>query len=96
LDPAAENCRVSERVTTIERASSDTNTFWVDAHRRGAIVLLQDRVHQVGESVDGYRKSLTTLYFVMLPRNPPPENFGKLLKVFRMSRRIHRLIEINL
>jgi hypothetical protein len=32
----------------------------------------------------------------MLPRNPPPENFGQLLKVFKMSRHIHRLIEINL
>jgi hypothetical protein len=32
----------------------------------------------------------------MLPRNPPLENFGQLLKVFRTSRRIHRLIELNL
>jgi hypothetical protein len=32
----------------------------------------------------------------MLPRNPPPENFGHLLEVFRTSQRIHRLIEINL
>jgi hypothetical protein len=32
----------------------------------------------------------------MLPRNPPPENFGQLLEVFRTSRCIHRLIEINL
>jgi hypothetical protein len=32
----------------------------------------------------------------MLPRNPPPKNFGQLLKVFRMSQHIHRLIEINL
>jgi hypothetical protein len=32
----------------------------------------------------------------MLPKNPPSENFGQLLEVFRMSRRIHRLIELNL
>jgi hypothetical protein len=32
----------------------------------------------------------------MLPRNPPPENFGQLLDVFRMSRHVHRLIELNL
>jgi hypothetical protein len=31
----------------------------------------------------------------MLPRNPPPENFGQLLEVFMTSRRIHRLIELN-
>jgi hypothetical protein len=36
------------------------------------------------------------MYSVMLPRNPPPESFGQLLKVFRTSRRIHRLIELNL
>jgi hypothetical protein len=32
----------------------------------------------------------------MLPRNPPPDNFGQLLEVFRTSQRIHRLIELNL
>jgi hypothetical protein len=29
-------------------------------------------------------------------RVSPPENFGQLLEVFRTSRRIHRLIELNL
>jgi hypothetical protein len=76
LDPVAEGRRVSERVAALERVSSDTNTFWVDAHRRSAIVLLQDRVQLVGESVDGSQKYLTTMYSVMLPKNPPPENFG--------------------
>jgi hypothetical protein len=32
----------------------------------------------------------------MLPRNPLPENFGQLLKVFKTSQHIHRLIELNL
>jgi hypothetical protein len=32
----------------------------------------------------------------MLPRNPLPESFKQLLDVFRTSRRIHRLIELNL
>jgi hypothetical protein len=36
------------------------------------------------------------MFSVMLPRNPPPRNFGQLLKVFRTSRHIHRLIELNL
>jgi hypothetical protein len=39
---------------------------------------------------------LTTMFSVMLPINPTPKNFGQLLEVFRMSRRIHRLIELNL
>jgi hypothetical protein len=96
LNPIDENRRVSERVAALERASSDTNTFWIDPRHRNAIVLLQDRAQHVGESIDGCQKSLTTMYFVMLPRNPPPENFGQLLKVFRISRCIHRLIELNL
>jgi hypothetical protein len=42
------------------------------------------------------KKSLTTMFSVMLPRNPSPESFGQLLDVFRTSRRVHRLIELNL
>jgi hypothetical protein len=80
----------------LERVSLDTNTFWVDARRRSAIVVLQDRVRHVGEAVDGCRKSLTTMFSVMLHINPLPEKFGQLLKVFKMSRHIHRLIELNL
>jgi hypothetical protein len=53
-------------------------------------------VRHVRESVDGCQKSLTTMFLVMLPRNPPPENFGRLLEVFRTSRHIHRLVELNL
>jgi hypothetical protein len=50
----------------------------------------------LGEAVDGCQRSLTTMYFVMLPRNPPPESFKQLLVAFRSSQRIHRLIELNL
>jgi hypothetical protein len=32
-------------------------------------VLLQDRAQHIGEAVDGCCMSLTTMYFVMLPRN---------------------------
>jgi hypothetical protein len=55
-----------------------------------------DHAQHVGESIDSCRKSLMTMYSVMLPRNPPPENFGQLLEVFRTSQSIHRLIELNL
>jgi hypothetical protein len=96
LNPIDENRRVSERLEALERTFSDTNTFWIDPRRCNAIVLLQDRVQHVGESVDGCRKSLTTMFSVMLPRNPPPENFGQLLDVFRTIRHIHLLIELNL
>jgi hypothetical protein len=46
--------------------------------------------------VDGCQKSLTTMYSVMLPRNPLPGRFTQLLDVFRSSQRIYRLIELNL
>jgi hypothetical protein len=36
------------------------------------------------------------MYSVMLPRNPPPGSFKQLLNAFRLSQRIHRLIELNL
>jgi hypothetical protein len=96
LDPVAEDHQVSERVAALERVSSDTNTFWIDARCHSSIVLLKDRVQLVRESIYGCQKLLTTLYSVMLPQNPRPENFGQLLEVFRTSRRIHRLIELNL
>jgi hypothetical protein len=85
LDPIAKNHRVSKRVAALERVSSDTNTFWTDARRQGVIVLLQDHVRHVGESVDGCQRSLTTMFSDMLPRNPPPKNFGQLLEVFKTS-----------
>jgi hypothetical protein len=96
LDPVAEDSRENKRTAALERVSLDTNTLWVDACRHSAIVLLQDWVHHVGADVDSCRKSLTTMFLVLLPRNPLPENFGQLLEVFKTSRRIHRLIELNL
>jgi hypothetical protein len=33
---------------------------------------LQDRAQHIREAVDGCRRSLTTMYYVMLPCNPPP------------------------
>jgi hypothetical protein len=76
---------VSERIATLEKASTDTNTFWIDLCHRSTIVLLQDHAQHVKESVDRCQKSLMTMYSVMLPQNPPPENFGQLLDVFRTS-----------
>jgi hypothetical protein len=36
------------------------------------------------------------MFSVMLPRNPFPDTFSQLLKVFKTSQHIHRLIELNL
>jgi hypothetical protein len=80
----------------LERVSKDTNSLWADPQRRGAVVLLQDHAQHIGEAVNGCQRSLTTMYSVMLPRNPPPEGFKQLLDAFRSSQRIHRLIELNL
>jgi hypothetical protein len=89
LNPIDENRRVSERIASLERALKDTDTSWVDLWHRSAIVLLQDHAHHIGEAVDGCQKSLTTMYSIMLPRNPPLESFKQLLDVFRTSQRIH-------
>jgi hypothetical protein len=59
-------------------------------------VLLQDRAHHIGEAVDGFRMSLTTMYSVMLPCNAMPRDFRQLLETFRTSQRVHLLIKLNL
>jgi hypothetical protein len=86
----------SERIVALERVSKDTNSLWADPRRRSAIVLLQDCAQHPGEAIDGCQRSLTTMYSVMLSRNPLPESFKQLLDAFRSSQRIHRLIELNL
>jgi hypothetical protein len=96
LYPADENRRVAERIAAFEKVSKDASSLWANPRRRSAVVLLQDRAQHIGEAVDGCQKSLTTMYFVMLLRNPLPGSFKQLLDVFRTSQRIHRLIELNL
>jgi hypothetical protein len=85
LNPIEKDRQVSERIAALERASKETNTLWVNPLRRSAIVLLQDHAHPIGEAVDGYQKSMTTMYSIMLRRNPPPESFKQLLDIFRTS-----------
>jgi hypothetical protein len=70
--------------------------LWSDPRRCRAIVLFQDHAQHIGEAVDGCKRSLTTMYSVMLPCNPLPGSFPLLLDTFRSSQRIHRLIELNL
>jgi hypothetical protein len=85
LHPNNEDRRVSERIAALERASRDTDTLWVDPRHHSAIVLLQDHAQHIREAVDGCQRSLTTMYSIMLPRNPPPESFKQLLDTFRSS-----------
>jgi hypothetical protein len=63
----------------------DTNTFWIDPRCRNAIVLLQDHAQHIGEAVDGCRKSLTTMYSVVFPHNPLPENFWVTAQCFEIK-----------
>jgi hypothetical protein len=60
------------------------------------VVRLQDHAQHIEEVVEGCRRALMTMFSVMLPRNPFPASFHELLDVFKTSRRIHRLIELNL
>jgi hypothetical protein len=96
LDFVAEARRVSERITALEKVSEGIDSLWSDPRCRRAIVLLQDHAQYIGEAVDGCRRSLTTMYSVMLPCNPLPGSFPLLLDTFRSSQRIHRLIGLNL
>jgi hypothetical protein len=96
LDFAAEDRRVTERNAALEKISAGVETLWSDPRRRKAIVLLQDRAQNIGESVDGCRRALVTMHSVMLLRNPLPATFPLLLDTFKSSQRIQRLIELNL
>jgi hypothetical protein len=96
LHPADENRRVAERIAALERVSKDATSLWADPRCRIAVVLLQDRAQHIGEAMDGCQRSLTTMYSIMLPRNPPPGSFKQLLNVLRSSQRIHRLTDLNL
>jgi hypothetical protein len=96
LDLVGETRRVSERTAALKKASEGTDSLWSDPRRRRAIVLLQDRAQHIGEAVDGCQTSLTTMYSIMLPRNPLPRDFRQLLETFRTSQRVHLLIKLNL
>jgi hypothetical protein len=96
LDFVVEARQVFEQNTALEKASEGIDSLWSDPRRRRAIVLLQDRAQHIGEAVDGCQRSLTTMYSVMLPRNPLRGSFPLLLDTFRSSQLIHRLIELNL
>jgi hypothetical protein len=85
LDFVAEARRVAERNTALEKASEGIDSLWSDPRHCRAIVLLQDRAQHIGEAVDGCRRSLTIMYFVMLPHNPLPGSFPLLLDTFRSS-----------
>jgi hypothetical protein len=80
----------------LERMLAGCETLWSDPRCWSAIVLLQDCAQHIGESVDGFRRALTTMHSIMLPRNPLPATFPLLLDTFRSSHGIHRLIELNL
>jgi hypothetical protein len=82
LDFVGETCRVSKRIAALEKSFEGVESLWSDPRRRRAIVLLQDRAQHIGEAVDGCQRSLTTIYSVMLPRNPLPRSFPQLLDVF--------------
>jgi hypothetical protein len=69
----------------LKRVLQDTTSLWADPRCRSAVVLLQDHAQHIGEAIDGCQRSLTTMYSVMLPRNPPPENFKQLLDAFKSS-----------
>jgi hypothetical protein len=75
LEKVDENRQVAERIAALEKVSKDVSSLWADPRRHNVVVLLQDCAQHIGEAVDGCRKSLTTMYSIMLPRNPLPGSF---------------------
>jgi hypothetical protein len=96
LDLVGETRWVFEQTAVLEKAPEGTDSLWSDPRCRRTIVLLQDRAQHIGEAVDGCQTSLTTMYSVMLSRNPLPRDFRQLLKTFRTIQRVHLLIKLNL
>jgi hypothetical protein len=85
LHPADENHRVAKQIAALEKVSKGASSLWANPRHRSAVVLLQDRAQHTGEAVDGCQRALTTMYSVMLPRNPLPRSFKHLFDVFRSS-----------
>jgi hypothetical protein len=96
LDLVGKSRWVTERITALQSVAQGTESLWSNSRRCRAIVLLQDRAQYISEAVDGCHKALTTMYSVMLPRNPMPRDFRQLLETFRTSQRVHLLIKLNL
>jgi hypothetical protein len=82
LNFIGESRRVTERITALQSVAQGTESLWSNFRHCRAVVLLQDRAQYIGEVVDGCRKALTTMYSVMLPRNPMPRDFRQLLETF--------------
>jgi hypothetical protein len=93
---ATEDLRVSARIGVLERVLAGTDAFWSDVRRCQAVVVLQDHVDHIEGTVEACRKALMTTLRVMLPRNPPPDNFRKLLDAFGYIKNIHCLVKIQL
>jgi hypothetical protein len=76
LDGATEKLRIDARVAVLDRVSAGVDTFWSDARRHQAIVLLQDHADQIEGTVEFCQKALMTTLIVMLLRNPVPRIFA--------------------
>jgi hypothetical protein len=71
-----------------------TESFWSDARRHQAIILLKDCVDHIENTVEACRKALTITLTVMLLRNLPPDSFHKLLDAFGSSKHINHLVKL--
>jgi hypothetical protein len=87
---------VAKRAAALEEATFDIRTFWFDDRCCHAVVRLQYHAKHIEEAMEGCRRALTTMFSVMLSRNPFPASHRELLDVFKTSRRIYCLIELNL
>ena len=80
----------------MEHSAGTCSDFWTDHRRCYTIVLLQDRVSEVGEFIECCRSALAMVYNTMFPRNPQPEGLAGLMEKFKHVEDIHRFIRNQL
>ena len=97
LNADAEAARVDARVETLLRISREAGAdFWADENRCRTIVRFQDRATQARDFINFCQSSLKMVYNAMFPRNPQPESFDELKKLFKRTENIHSFVKAQL
>jgi hypothetical protein len=91
IDRHAERDQVEARLNASAlQGSSASNTIWVDRDKARTIVLLQDRVSQVGVFAEQYQTTLTSLHKLLFPDTEQPADMSILMERFRDGRAVYK------
>lgn len=87
------NDRIEALVGSSTRAAND---FWSNPHRAHVMLSLQDRTAEVGNFVEGCRKTLAAVHRVMSPHNIQPESFSGLMVKLRDVDEVYKQVKIQM